>query len=164
MKVEYYVKRYLNGDGESFNQIYELTKKDVYLSIYIYFREKMIIDDLMQDTYMKVIDKIDSYQLGTNFHAWISKIARNIAINHYNKTKREDLIDPIEEKHVYDKEESSNKVNYYMSFLDGIEKDVYILRILLGYKFDYIDEILSLKRQESYYIYKKLIKKLETLV
>ena len=43
-------------------------------------------------------------------------------------------------------------------------KDVYILRILLGYKFDYIDEILSLKRQESYYIYKKLIKKLETLV
>ena len=61
------------------------TKKYVYLSIYTYVKNQMTIDDLMQDTYMKAIDNLKSYKIGTNFYAWISMIARNTAINYYNK-------------------------------------------------------------------------------
>ena len=161
MKIDFYVKKYLKGHGESFNQIYELTKKDVYLSIYIYIKDKSTIEDLFQDTYMKIIDSIDKYELGTNFNAWVSKIARNIAINYYNKMKKIEVKDPIEDNVVFDKVVRKTSVDYYLSCLVGEDKDIFILRIMLGYKFEDIDNILVYKKNGSYYKYKKLIEKLK---
>ena len=54
-------------------------------SLVFKIKNQMTIDDLMQDTYMKAIDNLKSYKIGTNFYAWISIIARNTAINYYNK-------------------------------------------------------------------------------
>ena len=161
MKVDFYVKKYLKGNGEAFDKIYELTKKDVYLSIYIYVKEKDTIEDLMQDVYMKVIDKIDEYEIGTNFHAWISRIARNMTINYCKKKSKMMVLDPIEEEYVFNEEVNDSKLKQYLSYLEDIEKDVFVLRIMLGYKFDSIDDILDLNDHQSYYIFKKLIKKLK---
>lgn len=161
MKVDFYVKKYLKGNGEAFDKIYELTKKDVYLSIYIYVKEKDTIEDLMQDVYMKVIDKIDEYEIGTNFHAWISRIARNMTINYCKKKSKMMVLDPIEEDYVFNEEVNDSKLKQYLSYLEDIEKDVFVLRIMLGYKFDSIDDILDLNDHQSYYIFKKLIKKLK---
>lgn len=164
MKVDFYVRKYLNGNGDAFTNIYELTKKEVYLSIYTYIKDKETIKDLMQDVYMKVIDSIDMYEVGTNFKAWISRVARNITINYLNKANRMIVKDPIEESYVFDKEENIKNVDRCLSYLDGMEKDVFTLRILLGYKFDDIDEILGLKLHQSYYIFKKIIQKLKNLL
>ncbi len=164
MKVDFYVRKYLNGNGDAFTKIYELTKKDVYLSIYIYIKNQETIKDLIQDVYMKVIDSIDSYEVGTNFRAWISRIARNITINYLNKMNRISVVDPIEEANVFDREAKENKVDICMQYLEGLEKDVFTLRIILGYKFDDIDNILELKLHQSYYIYKKLIQKLKEII
>ena len=161
MKVDFYVKKYLKGNGEAFDKIYELTKKDVYLSIYIYVKEKDTIEDLMQDVYMKVIDKIDEYEIGTNFHAWISRIARNMTINYCKKKSKMLVLDPIEEDYVFNEEVNDSKLKQYLSYLEDIEKDVFVLRIMLGYKFDSIDDILDLNDHQSYYIFKKLIKELK---
>ena len=161
MKVDFYVKKYLKGNGEAFDKIYELTKKDVYLSIYIYVKEKDTIEDLMQDVYMKVIDKIDEYEIGTNFHAWISRIARNMTINYCKKKSKMMVLDPIEEEYVFNEEVNDSKLKQYLSYLEDIEKDVFVLRIMLGYKFDSFGDFLDLNDHQSYYIFKKLIKKLK---
>ena len=87
-KLDKHVKKYLKGDSFEFDIIYEETKKFVYLSIYTYVKNQMTIDDLMQDTYLKVIENIDKYRIGTNFNSWICTIARNIAINYYHKNKK----------------------------------------------------------------------------
>ncbi len=164
MKVDYYVKKYLNGDGLAFNEIYELTKKDVYLSIYIYFKDQSTIEDLMQDVYMKVIDSIDSYKIGSNFRAWVSRIARNTAINFYNKNKRIEIKDPIENEYFFDTEAKTHQLDLCLSYLEGLEKDVFVLRIMLGYHFNIIDQYLELNPRQSYYIYKKAIKKLKGIM
>ena len=44
-----------------------------------------MIDSNAKDTYLKAIRALEYYVLGTNFKAWISKIAHNLAINEYNK-------------------------------------------------------------------------------
>ena len=164
MKVDYYVKRYLKGDGESFDMIYELTKKDVYLSIYVYFKDKATIEDLMQDVYVKVINSIDSYEIGSNFNAWISRIARNITINYYNKNKRVEVKDPVEDNYVFDKKVNNSRVDLCLSYLVGIERDVFVLRVLLGYRFNVIDKTLELNPHQSYYIFKKLTNKLKEII
>lgn len=45
-------------------------------------------DDLVQETYVKALRFIDSYQEGTNAKAWLFKILKNAFINDYRKKKK----------------------------------------------------------------------------
>ena len=160
-KLDNLVKEFLNGNKDSFDLIYEETKKSVYLSIYQIIKDKSAIDDLIQDTYLKAIEKMDSYKLGSNFNAWISTIARNNAINYYNKRSRVDLIEDKD----YDEDLSSNDstplIDMALSILDGDEKDVFVYHIILGYKFKDISKILDSTLKHVFYIYQKAIKKIK---
>lgn len=46
------------------------------------------VDDLVQDTLVKAIDKIDSFRPGTNLRAWLMTIMRNTFLNGIAKSKR----------------------------------------------------------------------------
>ncbi|MDF0601570.1 sigma-70 family RNA polymerase sigma factor [Psychromarinibacter sp. C21-152] len=46
------------------------------------------VDDLVQDTLLKAIAKIDSYQPGTNLRAWLITIMRNTFRNDIARSKR----------------------------------------------------------------------------
>ena len=71
-----------------FDQFYNETKKTVFFSIASIVKDDSIIDDLMQDTYVKFLENISKYQNKTNIKAFISTIAHNIAINYYNREKK----------------------------------------------------------------------------
>ncbi len=157
-KLDIYIKQYLEGDSNAFDIIYEETKKIVYLSIYPYVKNQMAIEDLMQDTYMKAINNLKSYKLGTNFHGWICMIARNTAINYYNKFKKQELLEE------YDASEQVNNdslVALAMDVLEGLEKDVIIYHIVLNMKFKEIAKILDKPLSTVYVIYKNAIKNIK---
>lgn len=153
-ELDIHIKNFLNGDSFEFDIIYEETKKHVYLSIYTYVKNQMAIDDLMQDTYFKAIDNLKSYKLGTNFYAWISIIARNTAINYYNKNKRVDLVEEY-----IDGENPNNDslVSLALNILDGLEREVILYHIVLNMKFKEISKILDKPIGTVYSIYKKAI-------
>jgi RNA polymerase sigma-70 factor, ECF subfamily len=46
-------------------------------------------DDLVQETLLKAWDKIDSFEQGTNFKAWLFTILRNTFLSEQRKRKRE---------------------------------------------------------------------------
>lgn len=46
------------------------------------------VDDLVQDTLVKAIDKFDSFRPGTNLRAWLMTIMRNTFLNDIAKSKR----------------------------------------------------------------------------
>ena len=46
-------------------------------------------DDLVQDTLLRAIAKIDSFKPGTNMRAWLFTILRNHFCNEYRKRRRE---------------------------------------------------------------------------
>jgi len=159
--LDRHIQRYLDGDSYEFDYIYEETKKYVYLSIYTYVKNQMVIDDLMQDTYMKAIDNLKSYKLGTNFCAWISMIARNTAINYYNKNKRIDL---VEEYIAGENPNNDSLVSYALGILTGLEKDIFIYHIVLNMKFDDISKIVDKPLGTVYSIYKKAIKNIKNKI
>jgi len=46
------------------------------------------VDDLVQDTLVKAIDKVDSFRPGTNLRAWVITIMRNTFLNDIAKAKK----------------------------------------------------------------------------
>lgn len=82
-----------NNNMDVFDEFYELTKRQVYVSILSIVKNKTISDDIMQETYMRFLNNIHKYKEKTNVVAFIVTIARNLAINEYNKQKKEVFYD-----------------------------------------------------------------------
>ncbi len=76
------------GDKSFFDVVYDQTFKLVYQVIYGIIKDPEKTNDLVQETYMKVLEKIHLYKENNSPKAWICMIARNIAINKYNQDKR----------------------------------------------------------------------------
>ena len=160
-KLDNLIRKYLSGDADSFDQIYEETKKGVYLSIYQIIPNRSVIEDLMQDTYLKVIDSINSYQMGTNFNAWVCKIARNNALNYYNKNSKIEYVDAYENESIFGSNNQTPLLDHALSILEGKEKEIFTYHIVLGYKFKDIAKILEINMKTAFYLYKKAINKIK---
>ena len=133
-ELDIYIDRFLKGDKATFEVIYNETKKPIYLSIYTIIKNPVIIEDLMQDAYIKIINSMEYYKSGTNFLAWLSKIARNIAINYYNYNKKQIVVDVTENEHLFGQ---TKKKDYLLddalSILEGYEKDIFTYRIVMDF-------------------------------
>lgn len=159
-ELDGYIKKYIRGDKDSFDVIYYETQTSVYLSIYFIIKNKDIIEDLMQDTYMKVIESIHMYKVGTNFKAWISRIARNIAINEYNKRKKVELLEDASH-YTFNDIVSNNHVSKFhnmIKLLEGLEKEVVVYHLVLNMKFKEIALIIDKPLSTVFSLYKKAIK------
>ena len=153
------VKEYMDGNIEKFNDIYYETKKIVYLSIYSILGNSAEIEDIMQDTYMKMINNLDSYKLCTNFKAWISSIARNLSLNEYNKKKRivelgDDEMDSIN----YQYDNSLINKSLYILNNDTDMKQIFVYRIIFNMGFRDISDIMNIPKSTIHDTYKKMIK------
>lgn len=161
-ELDKYIVKFKNGDDEAFNTIYDETKKIVYLSIYSIIKSKDVIEDLMQDTYLKAIRALEYYVLGTNFKAWISKIAHNLAINEYNKNKNIDSLDDEMAPEVIDERVDNSLLDSALRILEEEKKEemkeIFVYRIIFNMKFKDIANILELPKSTIFDIYNRAIK------
>ena len=88
-----HMEDYKSGNRESFDEIYSLTEKLVYSICLSYMRDKLLAEDMMQETYINVMKYINQYKEGSNPSAWILKIAKNNCLNELKKRKRMNLVD-----------------------------------------------------------------------
>lgn len=156
-----YIVRFMEGDESAFDMIYEETKKSVYLSIRTIIKEENTIEDLMQDTYMRAIRYLNMYKLGTNFKAWISRIAKNTTLNYLKVSNRQDIVDAGERPDVYGTTENEYFLDEATRSLDDSEKDIIVYRIILGLTFKEIGEILELPLGTIYWQYQRAIDKMK---
>ncbi|MFT5853347.1 MAG: RNA polymerase sigma-70 factor (ECF subfamily) [Verrucomicrobiales bacterium] len=47
------------------------------------------VEDVLQDTNVVIWEKMSSFEQGSNFRAWIFAIAKNVALAHFSKLKRD---------------------------------------------------------------------------
>lgn len=80
------------GNKDAIEIIFDQTNRLVYYQVFGIVKDHNLTEDLMQDVYMKVIKKIDSYQDNYYPKAWILTIARNEALNVIKKRQREVLV------------------------------------------------------------------------
>ena len=116
----------------------------------------------MQDTYLKAIRALEYYVLGTNFKAWISKIAHNLAINEYNKNKNIDSLDDEMAPEVIDERVDNSLLDSALRILEEEKKEemkeIFVYRIIFNMKFKDIANILELPKSTVFDIYNRAIK------
>jgi RNA polymerase sigma-70 factor (ECF subfamily) len=82
--------RYQQGNEEAFAMLLHRHKSRLYTAIYLIVKDRYIAEDLLQDTFIKAITTIRSgrYNDEGKFLPWISRIAHNLAIDHFRRDKR----------------------------------------------------------------------------
>lgn len=161
-----YIDKLKEKDNEAFAFVYENTKKGVFSIIVSIVKSRAETEDLMQDTYIKMLKNINSYTKGRNFNAWLMQIAKNIAIDHYRKHNRITVFDPQEQMYVFNNQQAPQKtdldIHEVIKILTPEEKEIVLLRIVAENKFKDIAKIVDKPLGTVLWIYNKAIKKVQT--
>lgn len=84
------VSLYQNGNEEAFEMLLNRHKSKIYTAIYLIVKDRYTAEDLLQETFVKAISTIRGgrYNEEGKFLPWVSRIAHNLAIDHFRKEKR----------------------------------------------------------------------------
>jgi RNA polymerase sigma-70 factor (ECF subfamily) len=84
------VAQYKSGNEGAFEMLLRRHKSRVYTAIYLIVKDRYVAEDLLQDTFIKAVNVIKSgrYNEEGKFLPWLSRIAHNLAIDHFRKRKR----------------------------------------------------------------------------
>ncbi len=151
------IRSYLNGDQSSLQTLIERHQNRLYSYIFLLVKDKQLADDVFQDTYVKVINtlKRGNYKEEGKFIQWVMRIAHNLVIDHFRKSKKIPFVDSnnsdynifdtirftdpsIEEQLVLNQIHAD--VKKLMQFLPDEQKEVIYLRCYAGLSFKDISE------------------------
>jgi RNA polymerase sigma-70 factor (ECF subfamily) len=151
------VHQYLNGREQAFAELLQRHKTRVYTAIYMFVRDKYLAEDLFQETFIKALKKLNAglYTDEGKFLPWVLRIANNLCIDYYRKTKRSPKVTnpdgydifsilPFHEtsaQEVIIRNEDSRTVRALIDKLPPDQKEVLILRHYADYSFKEIAEL-----------------------
>ena len=90
MSDELLVKNYIQGNHECFMQLVKRYRRKLYGYIYVAVKDAMVADDLFQETFLKVINTLNSgsYREEGKFIQWLMRIAHNQIIDYFRKSSK----------------------------------------------------------------------------
>lgn len=150
-------------DELAFEQVYYEYEKLIYYICYSITKDRHASEDLTQDTFLKLLTSLDSYEDNGKFKQYIMMIARNLSKNYVTRIAAKQPLYSDEE--VYNtKDSSSNHVMLYdiHDYLSELQAEIVILKIVHKLKFREIGEFLNLsigKVQSEYYEAIKTLRK-----
>jgi len=148
------ITQYRNGNEAAFDLLVDRYQSKVYTTIYLIVKDQEVAEDLLQDVFLKVVQTLhsDKYNEEGKFLPWVMRIAHNLAIDHFRKSKRYPTIlledgsnvfnslhfaeDSMEDKKV--KEETLELVKKLIEELPEAQREVVILRHYLDLSFQEI--------------------------
>ncbi|WP_174810932.1 RNA polymerase sigma factor [Paenibacillus alvei] len=75
-------------DTSSQKLIYHSFRELIYYYIYLMFRDYALAEDVVQESFLKVVEKAPQLKSNTNMKAWLKKVARNTAYDFVKKNKK----------------------------------------------------------------------------
>ena len=91
-----------NRDTTALQTLYDLCGQQVYSLAYAVTRNRETAEEITQDVFLKVWNRIALYERGTNFRAWLLKLTRNQAIDRLRRDQPD-----LQRTSIWDLEEST---------------------------------------------------------
>lgn len=119
--IDTLIERIKKGDREAFMTVTSLYQKKVFLLAFSFFHNREDALDIVQETFLRLYQKVHLFRKGQNFQNWLLQIAKNLCIDYhrknYSKSKEYNREKPIEEMNLA---LSDEKDPYLSSDLKGI--------------------------------------------
>ena len=90
--------RYADGENEAFDELLNRTQTKLFTYIMFVVRDNEIANDIFQETFVKVITKLQhgQYTDSGKFVFWVTRIAHNIIMDWYRAQRNERIVEPTE--------------------------------------------------------------------
>ena len=96
MGLESEPARLRRGDADAFDALLARYQNRLYRYLLRLTADPAAAQDLFQETWLKVITRIDRYDESRPFEPWLFTVARNLALDHLRKASPESLDEPSE--------------------------------------------------------------------
>ncbi len=94
MGVDNEIAQLRRGDLDALSSLLARYQNRLYRYLLRMVRQPAEAEDLFQQTWLRVAEKIHSYDQRRNFEAWLFTLARNLAIDHLRRVRPESLDEP----------------------------------------------------------------------
>ncbi|MBP3534831.1 MAG: sigma-70 family RNA polymerase sigma factor, partial [Muribaculaceae bacterium] len=88
------VMAYANGDNAAFDALLGRYQKPVFNYILHTVKDQDLANDIFQETFVKAITVIRQgrYEDNGKFSAWLTRVAHNLVIDHFRRSKAENTV------------------------------------------------------------------------
>lgn len=159
------VKKLQNGDMSVFDDIYYQTKDLVFYSILGILKDYQLSEDIMQDAYLKALEKIHSFKPTHSFKSWLVTISKNLALNEFNRRKKVSNIDLQTDEGLLGFTESTSEneilIQQIFKVLNDTEREIVLLHVIGDVKHKDIAKMLNKPLGTITWSYKNSIEKLQ---
>lgn len=167
------MERYREGDVRAFEVLLARHEKKVFHFIYRMVRDQELANDLLQETFLRVVRNADGYTRKARFTTWLYTIARNVSIDALRKAshRRHQSLDaprggrdgdgegraliekvagdsPDGERHAQ-AEEITRRVRHAVEQLSDEQREVFVMRQFQGMPFKEIAAVVGVSENTA---------------
>ena len=93
------VTRCLRGDESAWEELVRLHSRKVYALCYRFTNQSSEAQDLTQEVFLRVFRTLASFRSAEgSFATWLTRVTRNLLIDHYRRTRQDRVTDSIEDQ------------------------------------------------------------------
>ena len=140
------LRRLAEGDTEALSTVYTHLGRPVYLLSLSILRDPHSAEDIMQDTWLRLMQGAKGYTPGTNPEAFVLTVARNLALTSLRRRTRELPSEIAEDAtpHLSTSEDEPIEVLPVLEELDVEERQIVLLHLEYGMKHRDIAALLGI--------------------
>lgn len=154
------------GSKNAFVNLYQLTDKVMYAYILSILKNTEDAQDVMQETYLKILSAAHLYQPQGKPLAWMFTIAKNLSYMHIRKNAKHTETEQIELENMQELsyiEHTEEKLTLQaaLNILGEKEHQIVLLHAMAGWKHREIADYMGLSLANTIKIYNRSIKKVK---
>lgn len=135
---------YLEGNNKCFEELLNRHRDRIYTSIYLFVKDTEQAEDIFQDVFIKIVDTLrkGKYNHEGKFLQWALRIAYNMCVDNFRKSKRRTKVNATETFDIFDiletgddnmedsmiKDQLHSKVKSLVDRLPEEQREVVVLR------------------------------------
>lgn len=159
------LKKFLDGDLDLFHEFYEETKQQVFYNILSVVQDKHLAEDILQETFIKFLEKLPRIKHSSNPIGYLFKISRNLSLDFIKARKKETLLTQEQVENIHHHDSKVEDVNDLMKevrqLLNPHEYEVVILHTVNEFTHKEIAKITKKPLGSITWTYNNAIKKLQ---
>ncbi|MBK9256384.1 MAG: sigma-70 family RNA polymerase sigma factor [Saprospiraceae bacterium] len=92
------ISLYLKGNQQAFEVLLNRHKDKIFTSIYLFVKDTELAEDIFQEVFIKIVDTLrkDKYNNEGKFLQWAMRIAYNMCVDQFRKSKRVSMVSSTE--------------------------------------------------------------------